>query len=164
VNSDTATRRKTETVPLPPLTFEIRVPLAPERAFHLFTAQIETWWPLATHSVCASRVKTTRIEPRVGGGCVETWDDGQEMQWGSVLVWEPPRRFVMSWHPGMPPELAQQVEVRFVAEGSGSRVTLEHRGWEKLGEKARQARESYSKGWNHVFGVVYREAAVRVAG
>jgi uncharacterized protein YndB with AHSA1/START domain len=164
VNADSISSRAKETVSPPPLRFEIRVPLPPERAFELFTDGIGTWWPIATHSVGCARVKDTRIEPRVGGGCIETWDDGQEKQWGSVLVWEPPTRFVMSWHPGQAVELAQEVEVRFTRDGAGSRVVLEHRDWHKLGEKAAAARGSYEKGWNVVFGEVYRQAAERAAG
>jgi hypothetical protein len=32
----------------------------------------------------------------------------------------------------------------------GTRVDLEHRGWEKLGERAAEARQGYSQGWESV--------------
>jgi uncharacterized protein YndB with AHSA1/START domain len=67
-----------------------------------------------------------------------------------VLSWEPPRRFVLSWHPGREPETAQEVEVRFVAVPTGTRVELEHRGWQALGEAAAATRERYAGGWEHV--------------
>jgi hypothetical protein len=43
---------------------------------------------------------------------------------------------------------ATEVEVRFVAvEPDHTRVELEHRGWERLGDLAAQARSSYEGGW-----------------
>ena len=144
---------------LPPLRFAIVVPLDPAAAFQLFTGGIAGWWPMATHSVGRERVVTTRIEPGVGGRCFETWDDGQERDWGVVRGWQPGRELVIGWHPGSPPEQAQEVAVRFTAEGSGTRVELEHRGWEVLGERAEKARASYDGGWQVVFGERYRDAA-----
>ena len=148
---------------LPPLRFSIVVPLDPAAAFRLFTDGIAGWWPIATHSVGKGRAVTIRIEPGVGGRCFETWDDGQERDWGVVRAWEPGRELVIGWHPGSPPEQAQEVMVRFAAEGSGTRVELEHRGWEVLGERAEKLREAYGGGWPVVFGQRYRDAAEAAA-
>ena len=57
----------------------------------------------------------------------------------------------MSWHPGRPPEQAQEVELRFVAIATGTRVELEHRGWEGLGPEASAVRDRYAGGWDSVF-------------
>ena len=46
---------------------------------------------------------------------------------------------------------ATEVEVRFTPEGDGTRVELEHRGFERLGEPAEEAHKSYSEGWPTVF-------------
>ena len=40
-----------------------------------------------------------------------------------------------------------QVGVGFTPEGDGTRVELEHRGFERLGDAAETTRESYSGGW-----------------
>jgi uncharacterized protein YndB with AHSA1/START domain len=53
----------------------------------------------------------------------------------------------MSWHPGTPPEDATVVEVEFLADDDGTRVVLTHHGWERLGERAAEARGSYAGGW-----------------
>jgi hypothetical protein len=49
--------------------------------------------------------------------------------------------------------------VRFVPDGDGSRVELEHRGWERLGEAAAEAREGYDTGWDTVLGLYASAAA-----
>ena len=46
---------------------------------------------------------------------------------------------MLRWHPGREPETAQEVELRFRAEGATTVVELEHRGWAGLGDKARFA-------------------------
>jgi hypothetical protein len=79
--------------------------------------------------------------------------------WGTVIAWEPARRVAFTWHPGREPESAQEVEVRFVTTEAGTRVELEHRGWERLGETARATRDSYDQGWDGVFGDCFRRAA-----
>jgi uncharacterized protein YndB with AHSA1/START domain len=64
----------------------------------------------------------------------------------------------MSWHPGRPLAVAQEVEVRFTPEGDGTRVDLEHRGWETLGVEAADARASYEGGWRTVLGTHFAGA------
>jgi hypothetical protein len=64
----------------------------------------------------------------------------------------------MTWHPGHSPETAQEVEIRFVAITEGTRVELEHREWQKYGEKAAAARTSYDQGWATVFERCFVEA------
>ena len=137
---------------LEPLRKDVRVPLTPEGAFELFTAGLSRWWPLATHSVFEGRARACGIEPRVGGSLWEEVDASERSVWGTVLVWEPPVRFVVTWHPGGEPATAQEVEVQFLADGDGALVKLEHRGWARLGDRASEAREGYSKGWVGVLG------------
>jgi SAM-dependent methyltransferase len=52
---------------------------------------------------------------------------------GRVLEWEPGERILLERHPApWEPELTTEVELRFEAVGDGTRVTLEHRGWERV--------------------------------
>lgn len=146
-------------VDIAPVHKTLTVPLSPEKAFQLFTAGIATWWPLATHSVAEGKAETVIMEPRAGGRFYERTSDGKEAPWGEVRVWDSPRRLVYSWHPGRSADTAQEVELRFSPMGSGTRVDLDHRGWEVLGEKAAAARDSYDKGWNRVFNECYGKAA-----
>ena len=69
------------------------------------------------------------------------------------LQWDPPHRVVLTWHPGQDADAASEVEVRFTAsEGGGTRVELEHRGWERFGESAMLRRHGYvgPGAWGHV--------------
>lgn len=116
-------------------------------AFAIFTERMGEWWPFAGHSLLEGGAQTVVFEPRVGGVVCETSADGRRAPWGRVLAWDPPRRFVMTWHPGREEAAAQELEVRFVPEGAGTRVELEHRGWEALLDQADATRQSYDGGW-----------------
>ena len=134
----------------------VRIPV--EEAFSLFTDGIHTWWPLASHSIGEEQAESCVLEGRQGGRFYEVLKDGSEAEWGEVLAWEPPRRFVTTWHPGRERETAQELEVVFTAEGGGTRVDLTHNGWELLGERAEEARQGYDKGWDYVLGLYIDQA------
>lgn len=146
---------KTEAVP--PIVKTIEVARDPETAFRFYTERIGEWWPLATHANSPSRTgKPARnciIEPRVGGRVYEIASDGEEHVWGRVTVWEPGKRLVHSWHLSRGEAQATEVEITFAAIAPGrTRVTLEHRHWERWGGEARERRADYDKGWNYVLG------------
>ncbi len=122
----------------------------PERAFQVFTREIGSWWPLAMHSIGEDKVSEVVFEERVGGRIFERHSDGGEGEWGRVVEWDPPRRFVMSWYPGGEPADATELEVRFSAEGESTRLDLEHRGWERFGDQAAERRSGYDSGWGSV--------------
>jgi uncharacterized protein YndB with AHSA1/START domain len=145
---------------LTPLVKTVRVPLAPPAAFALFTDEIGTWWPLATHSIGQGAATACAFEGRVGGRIFETLADGGERPWGSVTAWEPPRRVAFRWHPGREPDGAQIVEVTFEDAGvAGTTVRLEHRDWHVFGEDAATKRAEYDQGWDGVLGEYARLAA-----
>jgi uncharacterized protein YndB with AHSA1/START domain len=140
-----------------PVRKRIAVQAPPERAFAIFTEGIAGWWPLGTHSVGAERddvsAETVVFEGRVGGRLFERLTDGAEVDWGEVVVWEPPHRVVLTWHPGYADSsVASEIEVRFHAEGGGTRLDFEHRGWERLGERAQRTRDGYESGWDITLG------------
>jgi uncharacterized protein YndB with AHSA1/START domain len=137
---------------LEPLRKSVTVPRPVAEAFDLFTARMSTWWPLRTHSVYEDRAVACGIEPRVGGLIYEERDDGERCTWGKVLVWDPPHRVVLFWHPGREADSGQEVEFRFTPDGDGTRLDLEHRDWTKLGDKAPEAKKGYSMGWDIVLG------------
>lgn len=162
--NETPTSPETPAAPLPPVELSLHVPLAPEAAFRLFTVEMTTWWPLATHSVAQERARRVVVEPEVGGRIYEVDEEGAEHEWARVLAWEPASRFLMSWYPGREAATGQEVEVRFEPDGEGTRVHLEHRDWERLAERAAEAREGYAGGWQHVLGERFRDRAIAVAG
>src|SRR5258708_31763847 len=65
--------------------------------FDAFVATMGAWWPEQPFSAGKDRVRDVVVERRHGGRVYETWDDGIEVDWGTLTAWEPPARFVMTW-------------------------------------------------------------------
>lgn len=143
---------------VPAVEKSVTVGLPVEEAFRLFTSKIHTWWPLATHSIGEENAESCVMEEKEGGRFYEILKDGSQKEWGTVLVWEPPRRFITSWHPGRESSTAQELEVIFTAEGQGTRLDLSHRNWELLGADAEETRNNYVRGWEYVLGLYIEEA------
>ena len=129
----------------------VTVDCALEEAFRIFTADATSWWPVEGHSLQGSEVREVVFEPKVGGEIYEIADSGERGHWATVLEWEPPSRLVLAWEvtPGV---VGTEVEVRFQAEDDGTRVELEHRGWENAVAGAIEKRDSYDSGWEYVLG------------
>ena len=144
-----------------PVIKTMMVPLTPQRAFALFFDEMTTWWPLDTHSVYREDAAAVLVDGREGGHILEQRRDGKQSDWGEFLVWDPPHRAVFTWHPGYDDESATEVEVRFTREGELTRVDLEHRDWENLGDRAADTRAGYDTGWNRVFGERFGSAALK---
>jgi Activator of Hsp90 ATPase homolog 1-like protein len=130
----------------------LHVSCSPERAFEVFTRELESWWPKHTHSIGAQKIVEIVFEEHVGGRVFERLDNGEEGEWGRVLTWDPPRSFSMTWYPGQDASQATALAVRFASEGDGTRMDLEHTGWEVLGEPAAEIRGTYDSGWDEVLG------------
>ena len=139
-----------KTTVLPPVRKSITVPWDRQHAFDRFTREIAAWWPLRTLSLGLDRAETVVFEGRVGGEIRESIQGGAVSVWGTVLEWRPPEQVSFTWHPGKPAGTAQRVDVRFVPEGTGTRVELTHTGWEALGPLAKSARRGYPLGWTYV--------------
>jgi uncharacterized protein YndB with AHSA1/START domain len=126
----------------------VTVDCSVEEAFRVFTAGIRSWWPTATHSIHGEKLEDLVFEEREGGEVYELSEDGQRARWATILAFEPPSRLVLSWEVS-PNSLGTEVEVRFAEEGAGTRVELEHRGWDS---SQTDARASYDTGWDYVLG------------
>jgi hypothetical protein len=136
-------------VALDPLRYRFRVRCLPAEAFRLWTAAADAWWPMATHSVSGESDAQLVIEPRQGGRIFERLRDGRELEWGAVVVFDPPGRLVCDWLVG---DTRTQLEVRFHGESDDTTVVeVEHRGWESFGEEEGPARRgSNDGGWTAV--------------
>jgi uncharacterized protein YndB with AHSA1/START domain len=127
----------------------------PQRAFEVFTEQMGSWWPLDAYSRAVSEFEAEGLhaerlefQARAGGSIIEHMSDGRSLPWGEVTVWEPPHRVVMAWRPHSSPEPPTELEVRFTAQGTGTLVDVEHRGWERLSEEFRNGLyDVYVRGW-----------------
>ena len=134
---------------------KVSVPVDLELAFRLFTEGMGTWWPLDAYSRAVAElaeqdVRAERLEfqARPGGAVLEHLSDGTVLPWAEVTAWDPPHRVRMAWRPHSMPEPPTEVEVSFAAEAGGTRVELEHRGWEALSDGFRQSLyEIYVRGW-----------------
>ncbi len=135
-----------------PVRKTVRVNALPENAFEVFTAGMDRWWP-KSHHIGAADPETFVIEPRQGGRWFERGIDGAECEIGKVLVWEPPRRLVLAWQINTDwkydSALVTEVEVSFIRDGEGTRVELEHRDLERLGDRAEAYRQQIDSegGW-----------------
>jgi Activator of Hsp90 ATPase homolog 1-like protein len=123
-----------------PIRQSVHVDCAIEDAFRLFTEGFAEWWPLASCSVAGDEAEHCAIEPWVGGKVFERTRSGEEREWGSVTIWDPPKRVEFSWRlftserdRGGPRNDDQTVTVDFRVEADGTRVTLTHRGWQWAG-------------------------------
>jgi uncharacterized protein YndB with AHSA1/START domain len=142
--------------PLAPVRKQITVACSVEQAFRTFTEGIGTWWPVRTHSITADAdgsnpPEAVVFETEAGGRLYERARDGRECDWATILVWEPPHRIVLEWkvNPVAPPT---EVEVGFAPASTGTRVELEHRGWERYADGGSAERASYDSGWHGVLG------------
>jgi uncharacterized protein YndB with AHSA1/START domain len=140
-----------------------------DRAFNVFTNGIGRWWP-KTHKIGQADVDRPIIEARAGGRWYELDVDGSECEIGKVSVWDPPARLVLIWQltPEFKydPDLVTEVEVLFTPEGAGTRVELEHRDLERMGEKADAMRETVSGpgGWAALLELFADEAEIQREG
>lgn len=135
---------------LAPVEKVVTVGVPPERAFEVFTRQLGAWWPVDKFSI-SDPPDAIVFEEREGGEVYETKGD-ERHHWAWVRAWDPPRRFALEWK--VNPETAgpTDVEVSFEPDGDGTRVTLVHTGWERLGAEAAEGRAGYDGGWVLVLG------------
>ena len=127
------------------VTKSITVDAPAERAFKVFTQEMQSWWS-PDHHILEAPLAEMVFEPRVGGYVYDRGTDGSECRWARVLAYEPPTRVVFSWDINLRWQLetdlekTSEIEVRFIPEGDDrTRVELEHRnldlhgdGWENM--------------------------------
>ena len=142
----------TARVKIAPVSKSIRVNATQAHAFEVFTSGLGHWWP-RDHGIGKKPTKAVVMETRLGGRWYELSEDGSQATVGKIIVWEPPRRFVMTWdiNSQWKPDstVSSEVEVRFIAEGANAtRVELEHRKFEQMGAEAGESmRNDVERGW-----------------
>jgi uncharacterized protein YndB with AHSA1/START domain len=154
------------TLRIAPVRKSILVQATPERAFEVFTAGLDRWWP-KSHGIGNSPVRASIIEPFVGGRWYTQCADGTEVVVGHVRVWQPSERLVVSWEisadwkPDARVAFASEVEVRFQAAPAGAtRVELEHRQFERMGAaQGATMRNNVDGGWPKLLQLFAQAAA-----
>lgn len=134
-----------------PIIQQVEVKCAPAKAFALFVERMGDWWPRGKTVGKGPHVEIV-VEPHPDGRWYERDAEGNEVQWGKVLAWEPPGRALFGWQLGSDwqydPDFLTELELTFVALPSGgTRVTLEHRDLERFGDLADKRRAELNGGW-----------------
>lgn len=142
----------TEMQTIAPVTRSVLARCSPEIAFEVFTRETATWWPLETHALHPGEVADVVWEERIGGEVYEISTNGERSHWATITAWDPPSRLALAWHVNPEAPAPTDVEVTFTPEPGGTRIELEHRGWERLGADAEQVRANYDEGWEMVLG------------
>ncbi|WP_404868310.1 SRPBCC domain-containing protein [Kitasatospora griseola] len=126
---------------IPDVRKSVTVNATPEECFRAFTERLAEWWP-PSHVLLEKERAGLAFEPGVGGRYYE-WDvDGNEIDWGVVLVWEPPHRLAMTWRVdgrfrSIPDdERASEIEVEFTPTDDGTLISLAHVRLHKHGPDA----------------------------
>jgi len=134
-----------------PVLHSVEVKAPPARAFELFTSHMGKWWPKGK-TLAPKPHADVVIEPHPGGRWYERDIDGNEIQWGRVLAWEPPGRVLLGWQVDAQwhydPNFLTELELSLAAlAGGGTRVTLEHRNLERYGAHAEEYAGKLRGGW-----------------
>jgi uncharacterized protein YndB with AHSA1/START domain len=131
---------------------EVDAPIA--RAFHVFTAEIGTWWDDDKHILAAPLAEMV-FEPYVGGNIIDRGVDGSECRWARVLAYEPPHRVHFSWDITTrwtietDPERTSDVEITFTeVTPERTRVVLTHQNLDRHGEGWEGMRDAVGSGWS----------------
>ncbi len=128
-------------------TIEVAVPV--ERAFGVWTEQVNLWWP-AGHSISRHPGARMASEARVGGRLMERVPDGPEIVWGRVLTFEAPGRLVYEFTPGGGGEYTSEVEVTFTPSRVGTLVTVTHRMGQFTDDRWGSMKRRYGENWDLV--------------
>jgi uncharacterized protein YndB with AHSA1/START domain len=129
-----------------PLRFCFDVDCPPERAFEVWTTRIDAWWP-RDHTV-TGRAELVVLHSGIGGRIFERTADGVEHDWGRVTSWDPPSKLAYLWHLGADPATPTEVAIQFHRLGvAATRIEIEHRGWERLGDEGDAWRNRNQAGW-----------------
>ena len=152
------------------VTTSVEVDAPAARAFHVFTAEIGTWWDEDKHILEAPLAEMV-FEPFVGGNIIDRGVDGSECRWARVLEYEPPNRVCFSWdittqwQIETDPDRASEVEITFTElTPERTRVVLTHRHLDRHGEGWEGMRDAVSGGWSLVPLATRIERADQVAG
>jgi uncharacterized protein YndB with AHSA1/START domain len=112
----------------------LRIAAPPARTFAAFTDEIGEWWRPNGLFRFTDRVGgRLAFEPDPPERLVEIGADGERFEIGPVSEWDPPRRLVFGWRQaGFPDDRSTEVAVRFDEVDTGTRVTVEHFGWDSI--------------------------------
>ena len=124
---------------MPDIRLEVTVALPQERAFDVFTEQMDTWWPRQGVFPYSFAPKTTRpqhirFEPRLDGRYYETFADGSEYTIGRITDWQPPTQLAYTWRdPTWAGDTLIQLDFAAAEAGDCSKIVYQQSGFEAAG-------------------------------
>jgi hypothetical protein len=128
---------------LEPIVVTVEVDVDAATAFKIFTEEIGRWWrPGAINWYRSEHAIGMEIEPGVDGKWRELSDDGDSVEVGTVLTWEPGKRLGLSYR-DIP---NSEIDITFGQLSDGTRIVLEHRGWPEV-DPAVAVRQRHVKRW-----------------
>lgn len=153
----------------------VLVQVAQQRAFRIFTEEIDAWWRLGMKYRIGKQRSVVHLECKLGGRLFESFETGSGAhvkETGRVTCWEPPSRLVLEWRAvNFAPAEKTEVEVLFEPSASGTLVTVRHSGWSKIrpdhpvrhGQDARVFIRRMGSWWGDLMSSL-REHSARPAG
>jgi len=137
---------------IPNIKKELVVDAPQNVCFKVFTEQMDAWWP-KTHHVGKTPMTEMVLEPGNGGRWYSKHEDGSEVNVGTVLSWDPYDLLILNWQIDAnfqcDPTIISEIEVRFITEGQQTRVKMEHKDLDRLGQGGK-AIESMDEGWGMI--------------
>jgi uncharacterized protein YndB with AHSA1/START domain len=114
------------------------VAVDPELAFDVFTRETDLWWRRGMRFRGGGEGSIVRFEGERPRRLVEVSAGGETFVIGRVLAWEPGLRLALEWRSrAFTGDEVTHVDVRFEAASGGTRVTIEHAGWEAIPKEHR---------------------------
>jgi len=109
----------------------LRIAAPPEVVFDAFTDDIALWW--RPNTLFSFTPRSPGVMAFEDGRLVERLPTGKVFEVGKVSVWERGQRLVFGWRQAaFASGMDTEVEVRFEPVETGTRVTVEHRGWDAV--------------------------------
>ena len=111
------------------VTTSVDLSVSPDVAFDVFVREIDAWYQVDRRALPdLTRTAAIRFEPRLGGRLIDVHDlaTGEGRELGRITTWELGHRLVLLDNEGT------EVDVSFEGRGEGTRVTLTHRGLDRL--------------------------------
>ena len=117
------------------VTASTTVAVDPATAFDVFTQEVDAWWKQGPRfRTGAPGASTLHFEPRAGGRLLERFDDDERAEpfvLARITAWQPPERLLLEmFGRDFGPNDKTEVEILFEPFDTGTRVTIEHRGWD----------------------------------
>jgi hypothetical protein len=112
------------------------VAVEPHDAFEVFTEETDLWWRRGVRFRGGGDGSVVRFDGTKR--LLEVSPAGEAFEIGRVLAWEPGSRLLLEWRArAFAPGEKTEVEVRFERAEGGTRVTIEHRGWDSIAPEHR---------------------------